>query len=344
MAKDIGATLDISRTFNNGISIGAWATKTNISAEQFGEGSFDKGIYLRIPFDVMTTTRGAGVASLVYNPLTRDGGARLNRSVGLYGATTARSQRETGYAPAGPGTGGGPDDDVPAWASERSLVADFVRSGLNLGGQDARGQMGNALWLGGGIVLASSLLDRRLADWADNHQSRRWNKLGKLANNVPLLLAAGTGMLWWGMGGDSASETAWTAIKSAALTWGAEELLTIAVNRAPPDANLGAAHFDPLGKGSAKGSFPSSHMGAAFALVTPFAQKYNAPWLYAVAGATALGRIQQRQHFASDVVAGSLIGYVAGTLLLDQQNKNRRGPRIAIGPNRSITSTWEFNF
>ena len=83
-------------------------------------------------------------------------------------------------------------------------------------------------------------------------------------------------------------------------------------------------------------------MGAAFALVTPFAQDYNAPWLYAVAGATAFGRIQQRQHFASDVVAGSLMGYLAGDLLLDQQKKNRREPRIAIGPNRSITAAWEF--
>jgi membrane-associated phospholipid phosphatase len=343
LARDIGATLDISRTFDNGVSIGAWGTKTNVSAEQFGEGSFDKGIYVKIPFDVMTTTRGSGVANLVYNPLTRDGGARLNRSFSLYSMTNARSKRDTSYAPAGSAAGGGPDDDVPAWASERSLVADFVRSSLNLGGPEARGQIGHALWLGGGLVLASSLLDRPAADWARKHQSARWNKLGKAASNMPLVLAAGTGMLWWGMGGDNASETAWTALKSAALTWGAEELLTIAVNRARPVANLGAAHFDPLGKGAANGSFPSSHMGVAYALVTPFAQKYDAPWLYALAGATAFGRIQQRQHFVSDVVAGSLIGYVAGTLFLDQQHKNRRGPRIAIGPDRSITTAWEFD-
>jgi len=343
LAGDIGGTLDISRTFNNGVSIGAWATKTNVSAAQFGEGSFDKGIYVKIPFDAMTTSRDSNVANLVWNPLTRDGGARLNRSVGLYGATNARSKRETGYAPAGLAAGSGLDDDVPEGATPRSLVADFVGTSRNLGGPVARGQIGNGLWLGGGIVLGSSLLDRRSADWAKKHQSARWNKLGKAANNVPLLLAAGTGMLWWGMGGDMASETAWTAIKSTALTLGAETLLKIGVNRARPDADLGPAHFDPLGKGSANGGFPSSHMGVAYALVTPFAQQYDAPWLYAVAGATAFGRIQQRQHFVSDVVAGSLIGYSVGTLLLDQQHKNRRGPRIAIGPNRSITSTWEFD-
>ncbi|MFM9969237.1 MAG: YjbH domain-containing protein [Burkholderiales bacterium] len=340
LAKDIGATLEVSRTFNNGVSIGAWATKTNISAATFGEGSFDKGIYLRIPFDVMTTSRGGGAANLVYNPLTRDGGARLSRQSSLYALTNSRGKRETGYAPAGTG---GLDEDTPEWASERSLIADFFKTGLNLGGQVAEGQLSNALWLGGGIVVASSLLDRPVAKWADNHQSSRWNKLGKAANNVPLLLAAGTGMLWWGMGGDGASETAWTAIKSTAITLGADALLTRAVNRARPEANLGVANFDPFGKDASKGSFPSTHMGAAFALVTPFAQQYDAPWLYAVAGATSFGRIQQRQHFVSDVVAGSLLGYVAGSLLLDQQRKDRTGPKISIGSNRSITAAWEFN-
>lgn len=99
LAKDSGATLDVSRSFSNGVAIGAWATKTNITAEQFGEGSFDKGIYVRIPFDVMTTTRGGNAASLVYNPLTRDGGARLNRNFTLYNATNPRGKQQTSYVP-----------------------------------------------------------------------------------------------------------------------------------------------------------------------------------------------------------------------------------------------------
>ena len=99
LAKDSGATLDVSRSFGNGVVIGAWATKTNITAEQFGEGSFDKGIYVRIPFDVMTTSRGGGVANLVYNPLTRDGGARLNRNATLYNATNPRGKHQTSFVP-----------------------------------------------------------------------------------------------------------------------------------------------------------------------------------------------------------------------------------------------------
>jgi hypothetical protein len=103
LAGDVGATLDLSKTFSNGVSMGVWATKTNVSAEKFGEGSFDKGLYLRIPFDVMTTTRTSNTANMVYNPLTRDGGARLSRDFTLYGATTARSARDTSFVPAGVG-------------------------------------------------------------------------------------------------------------------------------------------------------------------------------------------------------------------------------------------------
>lgn len=99
LAGDMGATLDVSRSFKNGVTMGAWATKTNVSAEKFGEGSFDKGLYLRIPFDVMTTSRSSNVANLVYSPLTRDGGARLNRSFTLYSASTSRSLADTRYRP-----------------------------------------------------------------------------------------------------------------------------------------------------------------------------------------------------------------------------------------------------
>jgi hypothetical protein len=100
LAGDIGATLNIARTFENGVALGIWGTKTNTSSAKFGEGSFDKGIYLNIPFDVMTTTRSSQSANLVYHPLTRDGGAQLNRNMTLYDATNARSKRQTSFFPA----------------------------------------------------------------------------------------------------------------------------------------------------------------------------------------------------------------------------------------------------
>jgi hypothetical protein len=93
LAGDKGVTLDISRVFPNGVAMGAYATKTNVSAEQFGEGSFDKGIYVNIPFDAFLLRSGPSNASIIYAPLLRDGGARLGRRFRLYDLTSTRDPR-----------------------------------------------------------------------------------------------------------------------------------------------------------------------------------------------------------------------------------------------------------
>ena len=90
LAGDRGMTLDISRRFDNGITVGAFATRTNVSAAQFGEGSFDKGVYLKIPFDAMLPKSSNGMANFTWKPLTRDGGARLMRRNTLFELTSMR--------------------------------------------------------------------------------------------------------------------------------------------------------------------------------------------------------------------------------------------------------------
>ncbi|GAB7214423.1 YjbH domain-containing protein [Dickeya oryzae] len=90
LAGDKGVTLDLSRRFDSGIVMGAYATKTNVSAAEYGEGSFTKGVYVSIPFDLIflspTTSRGA----LGWAPLTRDGGQMLERQSTLYGVTSTQ--------------------------------------------------------------------------------------------------------------------------------------------------------------------------------------------------------------------------------------------------------------
>ncbi|MBL4833208.1 MAG: YjbH domain-containing protein [Pseudomonas sp.] len=89
LAGDIGATLDLSRRFKNGITVGAWVTRTNVSAEEFGEGSFDKGVYFTFPFDAFFARSTTSTGTIAWNPLTRDGGARLSRRYQLYNLTQA---------------------------------------------------------------------------------------------------------------------------------------------------------------------------------------------------------------------------------------------------------------
>ncbi len=97
LAGDLGVTLGVARIFKNGVAMGAFATKTDVSAAQFGEGSFDKGIFLSIPFDAILTRSTSTVGNFMWKPLTRDGGAKLYRGVSLYDLTGARDDRTLKY-------------------------------------------------------------------------------------------------------------------------------------------------------------------------------------------------------------------------------------------------------
>ncbi|RVT97127.1 hypothetical protein EOD42_09695 [Rhodovarius crocodyli] len=76
LAGDWGVTLEAGRRFANGIEIGGFATFTDVPFRRFGEGSFDKGIYVRVPFDVFGPETRAR-AALNVRPVQRDGGQRL---------------------------------------------------------------------------------------------------------------------------------------------------------------------------------------------------------------------------------------------------------------------------
>ena len=77
LAGDWGATLTIDREFTNGWRVGGFATMTNVSSEEFGEGSFDKGIRLTIPLDWSLGRATKAAVSDTIRPIQRDGGARL---------------------------------------------------------------------------------------------------------------------------------------------------------------------------------------------------------------------------------------------------------------------------
>ncbi|WP_249675111.1 YjbH domain-containing protein [Pseudomonas abieticivorans] len=93
LARDWGTTLDLSRGFGNGVRFGGWVTLTTATKAEYGEGSFDKGIYLSIPFDELLSTSTQRRANVVWSPLTRDGGAKVNHAYSLKAMTDSRDSR-----------------------------------------------------------------------------------------------------------------------------------------------------------------------------------------------------------------------------------------------------------
>jgi len=87
LAGDWGATFGLDREFGNGFTVGAFFTLTDVSFDDFGEGSFDKGIRISVPLSWLAgepSQRGFGTT---IRPTTRDGGARLDVRNRLYGLT-----------------------------------------------------------------------------------------------------------------------------------------------------------------------------------------------------------------------------------------------------------------
>ena len=78
LAGDVGTTIELSRSYDNGMVFGVFASNTNVSEEQFGEGSFDKGIFFNIPIY-------GNLINYTWRPLTKDPGAKLVRRNTLHG-------------------------------------------------------------------------------------------------------------------------------------------------------------------------------------------------------------------------------------------------------------------
>ena len=97
LAGDYGATLDISRRFANGVRIGVWATVTDMSSEEFGDGSFDKGIYLTMPLEIFWYQPSREKIRFNFRSLGKNGGQMLDRRASLYDMLSAGRKSRLAY-------------------------------------------------------------------------------------------------------------------------------------------------------------------------------------------------------------------------------------------------------
>lgn len=96
LAGDWGTTLSLTRKYDNGFEVGAFATFTDVSSEDFGEGSFDKGIFLKMPLTWITGYPSRRAAGMTVRPILRDGGAQLSVRNRLYGLTRSEQDAANG--------------------------------------------------------------------------------------------------------------------------------------------------------------------------------------------------------------------------------------------------------
>ena len=210
-----------------------------------------------------------------------------------------------------------PDYSRDALPALPGLLWEDTRAALAApGGWQAR--QWEELGLGAGLVLATGfLLDPVLDRVAARNASPARDRLA--AN---LTQPGGTGgRVFMGAGYLGLSAFGQDEARSIVVDMGIATVLAqvailpikASVGRVRPADNQGTAHFTPF---SGADAFPSGHAAQAFAMASALAVRTPEPWVgwcaYGAAGLVALARLESRDHFASDVLGGAMVGTVLG--------------------------------
>ena len=207
--------------------------------------------------------------------------------------------------------------------------------------------------IAGGLVVTTAVLDKPIRDLAQRNRSkssdrffRNIEKFGTKQYGLPLL----GGFYGYGLfaSDNEAKAVALDGFSASIISSLATSAIKGVVGRRRPNTFRGPQSFSPF---QGDYSFPSGHATGAFAFASVIATHYDDnPWIvgtsYGVAGLVGLARIQLNAHWASDVVAGGLIGGIIGHHLVHFNEKWREEhsaftPTLSTDGQRLLLS-WEF--
>jgi membrane-associated phospholipid phosphatase len=160
-------------------------------------------------------------------------------------------------------------------------------------------------------------------------------------------LAAGAGAL---LGDARASETGLLGVEAIISSGIAVRCVKLLAGRERPSAaskdggrweSVEDLSFRHPPSASSIDAFPSGHATTAFAVATVVAGQYAEYWFvppaaYGLAALIGLSRIEQRTHWASDIVAGAVIGHLFGKLAINRAHPSEPGAtNVSIMPSAS---------
>lgn len=191
-----------------------------------------------------------------------------------------------------------------------------------------------------GLIASDQAIERRLPQGQSTI-----NRSGSLSNYGVAAFGIATGgtyLLGRVRHNDHLRETGLLAAEAGASSYLATQVIKPIAGRDRPLDGDGRGRW--LQSGS---SFPSEHSAAAWSVATVIAGQYPG-WMtkllaYGGASAVSASRVTGRQHFASDVVIGSAIGWYMGNLALsrasDAGERKKEQARLGIFT-RSESPSW----
>jgi membrane-associated phospholipid phosphatase len=148
------------------------------------------------------------------------------------------------------------------------------------------------------------------------------NELGSVLYTLPAATIIAAGAL--NTRSEKFQDAAFTSLASILISDGIVAFLKILSGRSRPQEGKGPYYFKPL---SGRISFPSAHTASAFALLTPWILYYPNAFTYSLfilPVGTGLARMAKNQHWASDVVTGSIIGFAVAYFLTEWHKDKRK--------------------
>ena len=211
-----------------------------------------------------------------------------------------------------------------------------------------------------GGVAALTVLDEPIQRFAQKHRSKTTNDISSVfrQEGEPIYYASvSLGVLAVGIvAGDADLQRAGgrmvAAVGTAGVLMGGAKML---FGRSRPNENVGAFKFHPFTslKDSAgvqtRGSMPSGHTTAAFAIATSLADDiHSLPLniaLYTFAVGTAYSRINDNRHWFSDTVAGAILGIGSAKLINGHWRIfGLKPPGFLLTPTGTATLSWNATF
>jgi membrane-associated phospholipid phosphatase len=211
-----------------------------------------------------------------------------------------------------------------------------------------------------GGVAALTVLDEPIQRFAQKHRSNTTNDISSVfrQEGEPIYYASvSLGVLAIGVvAGNADLQRAGgrmvAAVGMAGVLMGGTKVL---LGRSRPNENVGAFKFHPFTsfKDSAgiqtRGSMPSGHTTAAFAIATSLADDiHSTPLnivLYTFAVGTAYSRINDNRHWFSDTVAGAILGIGSAKLINGHWRIfGLKPPGFLLTPTGTATVSWNGTF
>ena len=198
-------------------------------------------------------------------------------------------------------------------------------------------------WLGFGLVSGAGILayskDEKIQEFFTDHQSATADNFSKYVfepfGRFSPVLVGGLYLTGRLVKDKRLAGTSLTAAKSLAVAG----LIGVAVkqlthrHRPYQDDIPNHANWDGPFSDIHYNSFPSGHSTAAFSMATVFAMEYRCTiWVpalaYTLAAGTAVSRLYDNKHWASDVVIGSALGFVTGRFMWKQSQGNYKNVMV----------------